>query len=52
MCEVSKALETVNGTGDKESLKQIMQDTSETIGNLKKFSEKLNKRFLLFRLMF
>lgn len=52
MCEVSKALETVNGCGEKESLKQIMKDTSVTVGNLKKFSEKLNKRFLLFRLMF
>ena len=52
MCEVTKALETVNGTGDKDNLKQIINDTSETIENLKKFSEKLNKRFLLFRLMF
>ena len=52
MCEVSKALETVNGKGDKENLKQIVADTSETMENLKKFSEKLNKRFLLFRLMF
>lgn len=52
LCEVSKALETVNGNGDKENLKQIMQDTSETVSNLKKFSEKLNKRFLLFRLLF
>lgn len=52
MCEVAKALETVNGTGDKENLKQIMKDTSETVENLKKFSEKLNKRFLLFRLLF
>lgn len=52
MCQVSKALETVNGRGDKENLKQIVTDTSETIGNLKKFSEKLNKRFLLFRLLF
>ena len=52
MCEVSKALETVNGTGDKDNLKQIIKDTSDTVGNLKKFSEKLNKRFLLFRLMF
>ena len=52
MCEVSKALETVNGNGDKDSLKQIIKDTSDTVGNLKKFSEKLNKRFLLFRLMF
>lgn len=53
MCEVSKALETVNGqNGDKEGLKQIVEDTSSTVSNLKKFSEKLNKRFLLFRLMF
>ena len=52
MCEVSKALATVNGKGDKENLKQIINDTTETVENLKKFSEKLNKRFLLFRLMF
>jgi ABC-type transporter Mla subunit MlaD len=52
MCEVSKALATVNGRGDKENLKQIVSDTTDTISNLKKFSEKLNKRFLLFRLMF
>ena len=52
MCEVSKALHTVNGKGDKENLKQIMSDTTVTVSNLRKFSEKLNKRFLLFRLMF
>lgn len=52
MCEVSKTLKTINGKGDKENLKQIIQDTSATVENLKKFSEKLNKRFLLFRLMF
>lgn len=52
MCEVSKALQTVNGKGDKENLKQIVSDTTETMENLKKFSEKLNKRFLLFRLLF
>ena len=53
MCEVVTALETVNGeSGNKENLKQIMKDTSETVSNLKKFSEKLNKRFLLFRLLF
>ena len=52
MCEVSKALSTVNGKGDKENLKRIMADTTATMENLKKFSEKLNKRFLLFRLMF
>ena len=53
LCEVSQALETVNGdNGDQEGLKQIVRDTSSTVSNLKKFSEKLNKRFLLFRLMF
>lgn len=52
MCEVSKALQAVNGKGDKENLKQIMSDTTVTVSNLRKFSEKLNKRFLLFRLMF
>lgn len=53
MCEVATALETINGeNGDKEGLKQIVEDTSATVANLKKFSEKLNKRFLLFRLMF
>ena len=52
MCEVSKAMETINGKGDKDNLKQIVEETSETVHNLKKFSEKLNKRFLLFRLMF
>lgn len=53
MCEVSTALETINGeNGDKENLKQIVEDTSATVSNLKKFSEKLNKRFLLFRLIF
>ena len=53
MCEVSNVLETINGEGtNNEGLKQIVEDTSSTISNLKKFSEKLNKRFLLFRLMF
>ena len=53
MYEVTEALETINGEkGDKENLKQIMTDASETVSNLRKFSEKLNKRFLLFRLLF
>ena len=53
MCEVTNALETINGDGtNKDGLKQIVEDTSETVSNLKKFSEKLNKRFLLFRLLF
>jgi len=53
MCEVTQALETINGEdGKKEGLKQIVKDTSITVSNLKKFSEKLNKRFLLWRLLF
>ena len=52
MCQVNKALETINGEDNEENLKQIVEDTSDTIANLKKFSEKLNKRFLLFRLTF
>ena len=53
MCELSKALETINGKQpNQEGLKQIVEDTSETVANLRKFYEKLNKRFLLFRLLF
>ena len=52
MCEVTKALETINGKGEQENLKQIVNDTKETVENLKKFSEKLNKRFLIWRLLF
>lgn len=54
MTDVSNALELVNGmTPDqKYQLQQIVEDASETTHNLKKFSEKLNKRFLIFRLMF
>ena len=37
---------------DKAKFSSIVDDTAETTKNLKKFSEKLNKRFLLFRLMF
>ena len=54
MSDLSNALEVVNGmTPDQKcQLHQIVEDTSVTTSNLKKFSEKLNKRFLLFRLMF
>ena len=54
MCDVSSALELVNGMTpqDKRAIQQIVEDTTVTTANLKKFSEKLNKRFLLFRLMF
>ena len=46
-------LDTVNyATEDQDQLKQTLDDINETSENLKKFSEKLNKRFLLFRLMF
>ncbi len=45
-------LDTVNyATEDEEKLKQTMDDINETSENLRKFSEKLNKRFLIFRLL-
>ena len=37
---------------DKLSVSSALSDTVVTARNLKQFSEKLNKRFLLFRLMF
>lgn len=56
MSDISSALTVVNGDnmnpGEKLQLKQIIENTKVTTCNLKKFSEKLNKRFLLFRLMF
>ncbi len=46
-------LDTINyATEDEEKLKQTMDDINATSENVRKFSEKLNKRFLLFRLMF
>ena len=35
-----------------DNVKQVVEDTAVTVRNLRKFSEKLNKRFLLFRLLF
>lgn len=57
MAEVATALDTVNrvnpsNPGQASDLQQIVKDTVVTTSNLKKFSEKLNKRFLLFRLLF
>lgn len=57
MAEVATALDTVNRVNPSNpsqatDLQQIIKDTVETTHNLKKFSEKLNKRFLLFRLLF
>jgi hypothetical protein len=37
---------------NKTELETILEDTKITTQNLKKFSEKLNKRFLIFRLLF
>ena len=54
MVNVSTALATVNKVNPdkKTELQTIIEDTKVTTCNLKKFSEKLNKRFLLWRLMF
>lgn len=56
MSDVSSALSIINGDcvnpGEKRQIKEIIENTKTTTSNLKKFSQKLNKRFLLFRLMF
>ena len=57
MAEVATALDTVNrvnpnNPGQATDLQRIVEDTVVTTSNLRKFSEKLNKRFLLFRLLF
>lgn len=54
MVDLSNAMSLVNKmTPDqKTQIENIVSDTVVTTGNLRKFSEKLNKRFLLFRLMF
>ena len=57
MAQMSVALETVNNVDPNNKqqisdLKIIVSDTVCITENLKKFSEKLNKRFLLFRLLF
>lgn len=41
-----------SATGNAGAIKEIIEDTKETSDNINKFSEKLNKRFLLFRLLF
>ncbi len=54
MTDISTTLNTVNAlTPEKKTeLQTIIEDTRVTTCNLRKFSEKLNKRFLLWRLMF
>ena len=51
---LSATLETVNSltTDQKANLESTLNNACETSKNLRKFSEKLNKRFLLFRLLF
>lgn len=51
---LSVTLETVNSltTSEKCRIQETIKDANATSKNLRKFSEKLNKRFLLFRLMF
>ena len=54
MVDLSNALEVVNSMNpkQKEELNETLNNVSATACNLRKFTEKLNKRFLLFRLMF
>jgi phospholipid/cholesterol/gamma-HCH transport system substrate-binding protein len=54
MTDVSSALALVNTMTPEQKcrVQQTIKDAAATTHNLKKFSEKLNKRFLLFRLMF
>ena len=54
MVQINTSLATVNQLTpeNKTQLQTILEETSATTCNLRKFSEKLNKRFLLFRLMF
>ena len=51
---INKTLNNLNNLDScqKASIDTILSDTVVTSRNLRKFSEKLNKRFLLFRLMF
>lgn len=58
-CAIDKfaiTLDTVNSLSaspeDRAKIKQAIKDAEQSSANLRKFSEKLNKRFLLFRLMF
>ena len=54
MVDISSALEVINtlDSCQKEDVSKTLTDVAATAKNLRKFTEKLNKRFLLFRLMF
>ena len=52
--QINSTLASVNNLDDEDKTKitTILADIGATTKNMRKFSEKLNKRFLLFRLMF
>jgi len=52
--KLSQVLDTVNeiSTDEKAHIKEILQNSEEISKDMKKFSNKLNKRFLLLRLLF
>ena len=54
LVKLSTTLDNLNGINEeeKEKLESILKDSAEISANLKKFSDKLNKRFLLLRLLF
>jgi len=54
MLDISTALAPLNSVNsdNKTEVQAMLDDATATTANLRKFSEKLNKRFLLFRLMF
>lgn len=54
LVQLNTTLCTINTAtaSDRTKVKEALQDAYETSENLRKFSEKLNKHFLLFRLMF
>lgn len=54
LININASLEEINKMtpSQKTQLQEIIENTETTTHNLKKFTEKLNKRFLLFRLMF
>ena len=54
MVDLSNALCVVNSlsSNQKQDLTNTLTNVAETAKNLRKFTDKLNKRFLLFRLIF
>jgi phospholipid/cholesterol/gamma-HCH transport system substrate-binding protein len=53
LSKLSAIMESLEPIGeDKEAIRGIIKDTQETSENLNKFSERLNKRFLFFRMLF